>query len=253
MKKNEWKAYNDLAWTELILCSPEDCVAETELYFKAIIDHSKIELKKLLHLGCGAGMNDYTFKKHFKVTGVDISKGMLKVAKSLNPDVIYLHGDMRTIRIPELYDAVVIPDSIGYMVTPEDLRKTILTANNHLKQGGILLIVVHVREEFRENNFVYTGSKDDINITVFENNHILDSTKEKYQAVLTYLIRRGGKLEIHNDCHIIGLFPLETWLNLLKDVGFEITRMKLNNLYDQFIMDGGEYSQTMFVCNKPLE
>ena len=204
----------------------------------------------MLHLGCGAGIHDYTLKKHFKITGVDISNGMLKVAQNLNPNVNYLYGDMRTIRVPELYDTVIIPDSIGYMVTIEDLKKTIHNAYNHLKQGGVFLIVAQVREEFKENNFVYTGAKDNINITVFENNHITDSSKKKYEAVITYLIRRGGKLEIYNDCHIIGLFPLKTWLTLLEDIGFEVIQKKLDNLYDQFIMDGGEYSQTIFVCIK---
>jgi len=251
MKKIKWKAYNDLAWTELILSSPEDYIEETELYCKALIDHSKIKINTLLHLGCGAGINDYTFKNRFKVTGVDISKGMLKVARNLNPDVTYLLGDMRTIRIFELYDAVAIPDSIGYMVTFEDLKKTILTAYNHLKPGGVLLIVAHLREDFKANNFVYSGSKGEINITLFENNHILDTTKERYAAVLVYLIRCKGSLKIYHECHTIGLFSSETWVKLLRNIGFGIKQIKINDLYDRFIMGADEYSQTMFVCRKP--
>lgn len=252
MKNINWKAYNELAWTEMILCSPEDHIKEIELYNKLIKDHSKTEINTMLHMGCGAGMYDYTFKKFLEVTGVDISKGMIQVAQNLNPDVHYFHDDMRTFKTPKLYDTVVIPDSIGYMVSIEDLRKTILTAYSHLKPGGVFLIVAHTREEFKENNFVYTGSKDNINITVFENNHIIDSLKEKYEAVFIYLIRQSGSLTIYSDSHIIGLFPLEIWYELLKDVGFEIKQFKLNNLYDEFIMDEGDYSLTIFVCNKPL-
>ncbi len=249
----KWKAYNELAWTEMILCSPKDCIEETELYCKAIRENTKTELKTLLHLGCGAGINDYTFKNHFRVTGVDISKSMLKIARDLNPDVSYFYGDMRSIKLPELFDVVAIPDSIGYMVTLEDLKKTLLTAYNHLKQDGVLLIVTQVREEFKENNFVYSGSKDDINITLFENNHILDSSKEKCEAVLIYLVRRKGKLKIYHDRHTIGLFTLETWVRLIKNIGLDMTQLKINNLYDRFIMNAGEYSQTMFVCHKLLK
>jgi SAM-dependent methyltransferase len=249
----KWKAYNELAWTELILCSPEDYIEETELYCKAIRENSKTELKTLLHLGCGAGINDYTFKNHFKVTGVDVSKCMLKIARNLNPDVRYFYGDMRSMKLPELFDAVAIPDSIGYMVTLEDLKKTLLTAYNHLKQDGVLLIVTQVREEFKENNFVYTGSKDGINITLFENNHIMDYNKEKCEAVLIYLVRRKGKVKIYHERHTIGLFPLETWVRLIKNIGLDMTQLKINNLYDRFIMNAGEYSQTMFVCHKPFK
>lgn len=130
MKTTRWRAYYDLAWTELIIAPPEEYVKETELFSKVIKDHSEIKVGTLLHLGCGAGGNDYTFKKHFKVTGVDISENMLEIVGQINPDVVYCHGDMRTIDLGECFDAVAIPDSIGYMTTVKDLRSTIINAQN---------------------------------------------------------------------------------------------------------------------------
>ena len=85
-----------------------------------------------------------------------------------------------------------------------------------------------------------------------ENNYILDSTRTTYEATFIYLIRRKGKLDIHTDCHIIGLFKLETWLDLLKEVGLEVKQMKLEHLYDRFILGEGEYPLSIFVCSKPL-
>jgi len=100
---NILRAYSDLAWTELIVASPDEYVEETELLVNAIKERSKIEVKTLLHLGCGAGGNDYTFKRHYKVTGVDISENMLEIARDLNPEAVYHHGDMRTIELGELF------------------------------------------------------------------------------------------------------------------------------------------------------
>jgi SAM-dependent methyltransferase len=252
MKATTWRVYGDLAWAEPIISSLEEYGEETELLCKTIKKHSEIEARTLLHLGCGAGGHDYTFKKHFNVTGLDISEDMVEIAKKLNPEVTYLYGDMRKIRLTECFDAVAIPDSIGYMTTVQDLRNAILTAYTHLKPGGVLLIVTHTREEFKENNFVYTGSKGDVDITIFENNYILDSTRTTYEATFIYLIRRKGKLDIHTDCHIIGLFKLETWLDLLKEVGLEVQHMRLDHLYDRFILGEGEYPLSIFVCSKPL-
>lgn len=252
MEKPKWRAYSELAWTEPIIAPPEEYVEETELFSKVIKEHSKIEPKTLLHLGCGAGGNDYTFKKHFKVTGIDISEGMLEIARNYNPEVTYLYGDMRTIRLKECFDAVAIPDSIGYMTTLEDLRKTIITSYKHLKPGGVLLIVTNIKEEFAENNFVYTGSKGDIEITIFENNYIPDPTGTTYEATVIYLIRRKGKLEIHSDTDTIGLFKLSTWLDLLKEVGLEVKQVKIEHSYDRFILGEGKYPLLMFVCVKPL-
>lgn len=252
MKTTEWCLYRELAWIDSIIAPPENYKEETETFCKAIKEHSKIEVKTLLHLGCGSGIHDYNFKKHFDVTGVDISESMLEFAKKVNPELKYLYGDMRTLRLKESFDAVAIVDSIGHMVTLEDLQKAILTAYKHLKVGGVLFLTASIKEEFRENNFVYTGKKDDVAVTLFENNYIPDPEGTTYEATVVCLIRRKGKLEIHNDSVTIGLFKLEAWLSLLREVGFEVEHMRLDNSYDRFILEEGEYPLTIFVCNKPF-
>lgn len=250
MKKKQWRAYTDLAWTDSIIAPPKDYAEETEQFVKAIKENSHIETKTLLHLGCGAGGHDYTFKKHFKVTGVDISEEMLELAKEVNPEIKYICGDMRTVNLGESFDAVAIPDSIMHMITLDDLRKTINTASQHLKPGGVLLIVAHIKEEFRDNNFVYTGSKGDIEITIFENNTILKPDRTTYEAVVVYLIRRKGKLEVHSDVCTGGLFPLATWLSLFKAQKFEVHQIKLEHAYDRYLLEGGKYILRVFICGK---
>jgi SAM-dependent methyltransferase len=250
LSTTDWLSYTDLAWTEHIVGPPGEYADETELYVKVIKEQLKSKALTLLHPACGAGGNDYTFKKHFKVTGVDISKNMLEMARKLNPEVRYIHGDMRTFDLKESFDAVAIPDSIGYMTNLEDLRKAIHTAYNHLKPGGVLLIVAHTKEDFQENNFVYTGSDGDTEITVFENNCLPDPAGNTYEAAIIYLIRRKGKLDIYPDIHTIGLFKLETWLDLLTKTGFDIKQMRADGFYDNCIMGDGKYPLTIFVCIK---
>jgi SAM-dependent methyltransferase len=252
MEKTNWRLYRDLAWTEHIIGPPEEYVEETELFSKVIKENSKIETRTLLHLGCGAGGHDNTFKGHFKVTGVDISEEMLEIARQLNPEVTYLNGDMRTIKMDECFDAVAIPDSIGHMETIENLQKAILTAESHLKPGGVLLIVTPIKDEFKENNFVYTGTKGDMEIILFENNYIPDPDGTTYEATGVFLIRRKGKLEVHSDTTTICLFKLSTWLDLLKNVGLEVKQMRLDHAYDSYLLGEGEYPQQIFICKKPL-
>ncbi len=252
MKKNKWRPYYDLAWTESIITSPDDYREQTESFAKIIKENSSIEVRTLLHLGCGAGIYDHTFKQHFKMTGIDLSENMLEVAAKLNPEITYLCGDMRNINLKERFDAVTIPDSIGHMTTVGDLRKAILTASRYLKPGGVLLIVAHISEEFRENNFVYTGAKGDVEITIFENNYIVKPARMTYEATVVYLIRRKGELEIQSDSCPIGLFPLATWLSLFEAAGLEVNQMKLEHSYDRYILGEGKYLLRMFICSKPL-
>ncbi len=108
----------------------------------------------MLHLGNGAGGHDAYFKQHFTVTGVDLSRTMLDKARAAHPDVEYIEADMRTVRLGRQFDVVVIPDSIDYMVTEDDLRNALQTCIVHLKSGGVLLIVAKTAETFQNNNFV---------------------------------------------------------------------------------------------------
>ena len=251
MQANGWLSYGDLAWTESIITSPGDYAEETDFYVDIIKENAEIETKTLLHLGCGAGGNDYTFKKHFKVTGVDICDGMLGIARKINPEVAYLHGDMRRIELKKRFDAVAIPDSIDYMATLPDLEIAIGTACKHLKPGGVLLIVAKPRELFRENNFCYTGAKGNLEITIFENNYIPKTDPATYEATFIYLIRREGKLSIHTDRHTLGLFSHTEWLSLLKGAGLEVTQIRLDGTYDRWILGEGEYPMQVFLGIRP--
>ncbi len=251
MQTNSWLSYSELAWIEPIVSSPNDYAEETDFYVNIIKENAKIEAKTLLHLACGAGGNDYTFKQHFRVVGVDISDGMLDIAKRTNPEVTYLHGDMRSIDLNERFDVVAIPDSIDYMATMPDLETAIGVACKHLRPGGVLLVVAKIREEFRENNFCYAGKKDNIEVTVFENNYIRKPDRSTYEATLVYLIRREGKLSVHTDHHTLGLFSQAEWLSLLKSAGLEVQQTGLDGVYDRFILGEGEYPMQVFIGVKP--
>jgi len=242
------RLYGDLAWLWPIMSSPEEYAEESELFSKTIKAHSKIEAKKLLHLGCGGGMNDYTFKRYFQVTGIDISEEILGFAKKLNPEVRYVNGDMRTIQLGERFDAVIAPDSINYMRTPADLRSVFQTAYEHLNPNGVFLVIAEVTaESFKQNRTMCTcHSQGDVEVAFIENGYDPDPSDTGYEATFIYLIRRKGELEIHTDHHLLGVFSIEMWHDLLKDVGFIVEEMK----FEHSTIPEGEYLP-MFICSKP--
>nr|NJM03640.1 class I SAM-dependent methyltransferase [Desulfobacula sp.] len=96
---SSWLAYNELAWTEDLLADPSDYEGEAGGYVDLIKGSGLHAPGTLLHLGCGAGGYDAVFKRHFAVTGVDISRGMLDKARLRHPDVEYIEGDMRSVRL----------------------------------------------------------------------------------------------------------------------------------------------------------
>jgi len=240
-----WITYNQLAWTDTILARPEDFEEEATTYVNLIKPHLSATSPTMLHLGCGAGGHDFHFKRHFSVTGVDLSEGMLEIARKRNPEIQYLQGDMRTVSIDREFDVVAIPDSIMYMTTLEDLSAALSNAVAHLKRDGVLLVVAHTREEFRNNNFAYTGEADNTHVTVLENNHIV--SENTYEAAIVYLIRKGGRLETHHEVHTLGLFSYDQWMRIFDRLLLKVELINLDHLYDKYLLEEGAYRLKVFV------
>lgn len=247
---SNWISYNELAWIDDYLSDPKDYEHELNEYINLINSTSKQPVRTLLHLGCGAGGHDIYFKKHYQVIGVDISKGMLDIAKVTNPEIEYIEADMRDVRLNRLFDCVVIPDSIDYLVTFDDLLAAIQTSAIHLKPGGVFMIVAKTKETFQNNNFAYTGEKGNTHVTVFENNFINPYEPNTYRITLIYLIRQGGILSKYIEETTAGLFPKNTWDKLFDMVGFKMETRDLDGIYDKFLLGDGKYTQTIFIGNK---
>ena len=238
------RMYADLAWTWPIISPPEDYIEEAEELHRILQAHAHIQVNTLLDLGCGGGHNDMTLKRHVEVTGVDLSERMLALARRLNPEVRYRVGDMRTMRLGETFDAVLIADSIDYMLTVDDLRAGFTTAFVHLNSGGVFCTYAEeTREHFQQNRTrCSTHTKDDVQITLIEHAYDPDPADTTYEMTFVYLIRREGELQIEADRHLGGIFGLQDWLDLLNDVGFEVEQTEFE--------EAGEGIPT-FVCVKP--
>jgi SAM-dependent methyltransferase len=221
MKSN--RLYGDLAWIWPIMSPPEDYIEEAEFLTKLIKSYMSFDPKSMLHLGCGGGHIDMTFKKYSDITGIDISKPMLSLAKQLNPECEYMIGDMRDIRMEKSFDIVLVYDSVNYMLTETDLKSVFTTAYDHLNKGGIVLTVVEEEPyRFEQNKTKIQHRKSgDIELTYIEHWYDPDPKDSTYETDFVYLIRENKKLNVEIDQHICGMFELEIWEKLLADVGFE--------------------------------
>ena len=109
--------YSRLAWVFPLFSPLNTYRKETAFFSRLIRANARRPVKTLLHLGCGAGHNDYFFKKVFQVFGVDRSRSMLRQAKKLNPGADYRPGGYRSVRLNRTFDAVACVDSLDYMTT----------------------------------------------------------------------------------------------------------------------------------------
>lgn len=218
------RMYHDLAWLFPIITPPEDYANEASEFTRAIHQFSLRPAHTLLNLGAGAGHNDLHLKKTFQVTGLDLSESMLALARNLNPEVEYLVGDMRSARLERKFDAVMIADAVGYMLTESDLLAAFHTAYVHLEPGGVFCTYAEeTQEKFKQNGmYTTTHQAGDLEVALVENYYDADSQDTRYESTFLFLIRQQGKLTIEVDQHFCGLFPLATWQRLLEQAGFQV-------------------------------
>jgi SAM-dependent methyltransferase len=239
--------YSDLAWLWPLWGDPDvEYAAWCNQVTLLIRQYAMRDVHTLLNLGCGGGKNIYNLRKHFVVTGVDISKPMLDLAQRLNPQCRFILGDMRDCILGEEFDAVLIDDAILYMANRHDLARVFRNAYRHMKPGGVMIVMPdYTKEIFRQNwtQVSYANSKykpANVEVVFIENEYDPDPSDETCEDTIIYLIRENGVLTIESDHSVVGLFSLDVWRAILHETGFEV--------HEEVYC--GEPEPTLFACVK---
>jgi len=242
------RLYSDLAWLWPVWGEPEEYAPYCENITKLIKEHAHIDVIHLLNLCCGGGKNVFNLKKHFIVTGLDLSSDMLDLARRLNPECHFIQADIRDYSLPDRYDAILIDDGIAYITNEADLRLVFKRAYEHLKPGGVMIVGPDdVRETFIQNETVTTRSSSknrsrNLDVVFIENDYDPDPADSETDALIIYIIRENGKLRIEHDMHHLGLFSTDTWRSLVNEVGFLVQESDYSENGKSFLE---------FVCVKP--
>lgn len=220
------RLYGDLAYLWPVVSSPEDYAEEARFWRDTLWEALGPGRRHLLELGVGGGNNLSHLTPYFDATAVDLSEAMLAHSRRLNPAVEHLVGDMRTVRLGRPFDAVLVHDAISYMLTEDDLRAAFATAAAHLKPGGVFITAP---DWFRETfpglwTSHKTRKKEGVEVTYFEYEYDPDPADTTVETLSFYMIREMGTLRIETDRHITGLFPLQTWVDLMTEAGFAVEK-----------------------------
>lgn len=213
--------YREFASWWHILSEPAHYADEARFVRKLFLRSRKPAPRTIVEFGSGGGNNAAHLKKHFQMTLVDKSRGMLKVSRALNPECEHLLGDMRTMRLGREFDGVFIHDAIMYMTTQRDLLRAMQTAYVHCKPRGIAVFVPdRTRETFQPKT--HHGGHDGKNRAM----RYLDWTYDPnprdstFISDVAYLLRENGKVRVAQDRHVMGIFSHADWMRLLRQAGF---------------------------------
>lgn len=215
--------YGELAvWWPLV--SPVEEYAEEAAEVAAVLRTAADGIREVLELGSGGGHIAVYLKQHFAMTLTDISDEMLAVSCQLNPECEHLQGDMRTIRLGRVFDAVLVHDAIDYMTTEFELRQALETAYAHCRAGGVAVFLPDCTTETFSPGSDHGGSDaaDGRGVRYLEWSWDPDPDDTCVLTEYAFLLRDGdGSIRAVHETHRFGLFSRDTWLRLLAEVGFE--------------------------------
>jgi len=209
------------AWWPL-LTPPDTYVEEGQTYTDWLAEIRGSRPQRLLELGSGGGHLAMHIPSDIDVVLVDLSEPMLSVSRELNPTKTHLCADMRTVRLHEPVDSVLIHDAIMYMTTREDVLATLRTAYENLIPGGALVLIPDVvKESFFER--AVTGGNADASraIQLLEWHWDPDPEDDTFLVEFSYLLRQGQTVRNVYEQHRMGLFSFNDWCAMLTEVGFE--------------------------------
>lgn len=224
--------YGELApWFHLVT-APADYADEAADVVRLLADHG-VELAPanpeatLLELGSGGGNMASHFKGRARLTLTDVAPAMLALSMTINPECEHVEGDMRTLRLGRVFDAVLLHDAVMYMTTEADLRAAMETAFVHLRSGGAAIIVPDfVAETFQpETRHGGHDGSDGRSLRYLEWTSDPDPADTTVVTDFAYLLREAdGSMRALGDRHVEGNFPRATWVRLLTGVGFRVDR-----------------------------
>lgn len=218
-----YRFYGDLArWWPLI--SPPEDYAEEAGFVAEVLRSASIPVREVLELGSGGGHNALYLKADFDLTLVDLSDDMLAVSARLNPECAHWQGDMRTVRLDQRFDAVFVHDAVDYMVTADDLRRTVETAFVHCRPGGVAVFIPDRTAETFEEETDHGGNDgpDGRAVRYLEWTWDPDPTDTSVLVEYAFLFREvDGSVNVVHETHQTGVFSRADWLALVRSAGFE--------------------------------
>ena len=208
------------------------------------LHHVKKNVKigsRVLDVGCGTGTLSLALvEAGYEVTGLDLSEDMLVVAseKAKENDVMidFIHRNMRELDGLSGFDCVLIAvDSLNYLATEEDVRRTFSGCYAALDSDGILIFDVHTPEKMTEvfKDYLYVENDDMLTYIwhVEEGEYPLSVVHE-----LTIFSRNeDGCYSRTVEHHYQRTFEFEVYESWLLESGFEIVLIEGDDERELFV------------------
>ncbi len=182
-------------------------------FIDSVIQHARpqpvTEPATLLEVACGTGGIIASLAGRYQVAGLDISPGMLAVAREKLPPGIPLHlADMSSFELNAKFDAVVcVYHGINHLLSFADWKGFFGCAYRHLNEGGVLAFDIMTVADLR----IIASNPE--TVEQFGDYYLRTRVRESGEAVFDWNIelefRGNGKPESLTEVIKTASFPPE--------------------------------------------
>lgn len=224
------RAYNEFGWNVY----PEVFAGQLLEWLR----RRGITAESCLDLGCGTGvLCEQLARAGIRTLGVDLSPGMIAIARERAPELDFRVGDMTAFQPEERVDLVTCTgDAVNHLFSPEDLRRMFRNAADVLRDGGWLVFDL-LREEEVPDGEPFTLDYSDSVSAVFR------TARDREDVIhLTVSVFENGELRTREDIQE-KVHPPALIRSLLRESGFRVEQFA-----DSLLPESGSHGTTWFVA-----
>lgn len=184
--------------------------------------HGRSGGNALLDVGCGTGGHVGPFLDHYRVDGLDLDAGLLRIAADRHPGATFHAGDMTDFDLGRQFDAVVcLFSAIGYVRTEDALRRTLANFARHLRPGGVAVVEPWLTPE------VFSPGTLRLDASETEDLKVARIVRSDYDGdlsvlVFSFLVGRPEGVEHWEERHLLGLFAEGQMVDAFGAAGLEV-------------------------------
>jgi SAM-dependent methyltransferase len=179
--------------------------------------------RTILDVACGTGEHARLLTAEgFVVDGLDLDPAFVGIARRKLPSGRFFEGDMSDFHVPQRYDAVMcLFSSIGYLQSPDRVRKALTCFREHLAPGGVLVVEPWYAPDLLDPGRVTRVTGEANGVSVTRVSHI-DVEGRLSRLRFDYEISDAAGTRRTSEVHELGLFTTPELLEMFGSTGFAV-------------------------------
>lgn len=229
------RVYNEFGWNTY----PEVFAEQLWVW----LEQNGVKAQTALDLGCGTGVLCQCLKERgVRAAGVDLSEGMIDIARGRAPEIPFAAANMITYRPEERFDLVTCTgDAINHIFDPADVGRVFKNVFSYLKDGGYFIF------DLLRDTEVPTGEPFELDYSDSVKARFLTTREESGVINLNISVFENGKLQTEENIREI-VHDRSMICALLRDAGFDVVQFA-----DRLLLDTDSHGTTWFVIAKKPE